>query len=50
MFSLQSTNEVEKFWSGRYICSSEVIWQIMYFNIHEQAPVIINLSVHLENG
>ena len=49
-FSLQSTNEVEQFRSGRYICSLDAIWRIMYFNIHERALVITHLSVHLENG
>jgi hypothetical protein len=50
MFSLQSTNQVEQFRPGCYICSSDAIWQIMSFNIHERAPVITHLSVHLENG
>ena len=48
-FSLQSTNDVEQFRSGRYICS-EAIWRIMSSNIHERAPVITHLSVHLGNG
>ena len=41
---------MEQFRSGRYICSLDAIWRIMYFNIHERAPVITHLSVHLENG
>ena len=41
---------MEQFRSGRYICSSEAIWRIMSFNIHERAPVITHLSVNLENG
>ena len=39
-FTLQSTNEVEQFRSGRYSCSSEAIWWIMSFDIHKRAPVI----------
>ncbi|XP_045455771.1 uncharacterized protein LOC123665525 [Melitaea cinxia] len=49
-FSLHSTNEVEQFQSGRYICSSEALWRIMSFNIHERAPTVTHLAVHLENG
>lgn len=50
IFSLDSRNEVEQFQSGRYICSSEAVWRILSFDIHERAPAIIHLEVHLENG
>ena len=49
-FSLQSGNEVEQFQSGRYICSSEAVWRIFSFDIHERAPTITHLAIHLENG
>ncbi|XP_060846341.1 uncharacterized protein LOC132926006 [Rhopalosiphum padi] len=43
-------NEVEQFQSGQYICSSEAVWRILSFDVHERAPAIIYLAVHLENG
>lgn len=49
-FSVQSTYEVEQYQSGRYICSSEAVWRILSFSIHERAPTIIHLAVHVENG
>jgi len=49
-FSLDNRNEVEQFQSGRYICSSEAVWRILSFDVHERAPPIIHLAVHLENG
>ncbi|GBP05743.1 ATP-dependent DNA helicase PIF1 [Eumeta japonica] len=49
-FSIQSPNEVEKYQSGRYICSSEAVWRILSFEVHDRAPTIVHLAVHLENG
>jgi len=51
-FSLDNRNEVEQFQSGRYIlvCSSEAVWRIFSFDVHERATAIIHLAVHLENG
>ncbi|XP_050357851.1 uncharacterized protein LOC126778406 [Nymphalis io] len=46
-FSIQSPNEVEKYQSGRYICSSEAV---LSFEVHDRAPTIVHLAVHLENG
>ncbi|CAG4932716.1 unnamed protein product [Colias eurytheme] len=49
-FSIQSPNEVEKYQSGRYICSSEAVWRILSFEVHDRAPTIVHLAIHLENG
>ncbi|GBP57487.1 hypothetical protein EVAR_36139_1 [Eumeta japonica] len=49
-FSIQSLNEVEKYQSGRYICSSKAVRRILRFSAHDRAPTIIHLAVHLENG
>ncbi|XP_035211307.1 uncharacterized protein LOC118185544 [Stegodyphus dumicola] len=49
-FSIQSPNEVEKYQSGCYICSSEAVWRILSFEVHDRAPAIVHLAVHLENG
>ncbi|XP_059223034.1 uncharacterized protein LOC131996874 [Stomoxys calcitrans] len=49
-FSIQSPNEVETYQSGRYICSSEAVWRMLSFEVHDRAPTIVHLAVHLENG
>lgn len=49
-FSVQSTDEVDQYQSGRYICSSEAVWRILSFSIHERPPTVIHLAVDLENG
>ncbi|XP_030762665.1 ATP-dependent DNA helicase RRM3-like [Sitophilus oryzae] len=36
--------------SGRYISSSEAVWRILTFPIHERFPPVTQLAVHLENG
>lgn len=43
-------NEIEIFQSGRYISSSEAVWRILGFPIHERDPTVVHLAVHLENG
>lgn len=47
---MQSPNEVEIYQSGRYICSSEAVWRILSFEVHDRSPTIVHLAVHLENG
>lgn len=50
MLNVQSIDEVKQYQSGRYICSSKEVWRILSLSIHEKAPTIIHLAVHLENG
>lgn len=45
-----NADEVQKFQTGRYISSNEAMWRILDFNIHEHAPTVTRLSVHLPNG
>ena len=49
-FTVQSKDEVEKYINGRYISSSEAVWRIFQFPIHERYPAVIHLAVHLQNG
>ncbi|XP_065356368.1 uncharacterized protein LOC135950766 [Calliphora vicina] len=50
-FSLESENdEVAMYECGRYISSSEAVWRILCFPIHERYPPVFHLAVHLENG
>ncbi|GFX95421.1 ATP-dependent DNA helicase [Trichonephila clavipes] len=49
-FSVEYQDEVTRYESGRYISSSEAVWWILCFPIHERFPPVMHLSVHLENG
>ncbi|GFU59942.1 ATP-dependent DNA helicase [Trichonephila clavipes] len=49
-FSVEDQDEVTRYESGRYISSSEAVWRILCFPIHERFPPVMHLSVHLENG
>ena len=42
-------NEVVEFVEGRYICTSEGVWRLLAFDLHEQFPLVLRLPVHLEN-
>ncbi|XP_043474431.1 uncharacterized protein LOC122506366 [Leptopilina heterotoma] len=47
---VDDNDEVSRYQSGRYISSSEAVWRILEFPIHERFPAVIHLDVHLENG
>lgn len=50
-FALENEkDEVKIYESGRYISSSEAVWRILGFPIHERFPTVFHLAVHLENG
>ncbi|GFT80802.1 ATP-dependent DNA helicase [Trichonephila clavipes] len=49
-FSVEDQDEVRRYESGRYISSSEAIWSILCFPIHERFPPVMHLFVHLESG
>lgn len=42
-------DEIIKYQSGRYISTSEAVWRILSFPIHERFPPVMHLDVHLEN-
>ncbi|XP_044591486.1 uncharacterized protein LOC123269716 [Cotesia glomerata] len=45
-FTVENLDEVSRYEAGRYISSSEAVWRIFGFHIHERYPLV----VHLENG
>ncbi|XP_074115105.1 uncharacterized protein LOC141537825 [Cotesia typhae] len=49
-FTVEDLDEVKKYQAGRYISSSEAIWRIFCFHIHDRFPSVMHLAVHLENG
>ncbi|GFQ90386.1 ATP-dependent DNA helicase [Trichonephila clavata] len=51
VFGVQNANdEVTSYQNGRYISTSEAIWHILSFSIHERFPPVTHLDIHLENG
>ncbi|XP_037822309.1 uncharacterized protein LOC119610956 [Lucilia sericata] len=50
-FALENDkDEIKMYESGRYISSSEAVWRIFAFPIHERYPPVYHLAVHLKNG
>ncbi|GBP60481.1 hypothetical protein EVAR_37517_1 [Eumeta japonica] len=49
-FIVEDLDEVTKYQAGRYISSSEAVWRILRFPIHDRFPSVMHLAVHLENG
>lgn len=50
-FSLRNPqDEVENYLNGRYISTSEAVWRLFEFPIHDRYPTVVHLAVHLENG
>ena len=54
VFGLQSKisdiDEIAQYQAGRYISSSEAVWRILSFPIHERSPAFVHFAVHLQNG
>ncbi|XP_044582994.1 uncharacterized protein LOC123264012 [Cotesia glomerata] len=48
-FTVQDLDEVTNYQAGRYISSSEAVWRIFRFPIHDRFPSVMHLAVHLEN-
>ncbi|KAI5705868.1 hypothetical protein M8J75_002513 [Diaphorina citri] len=42
-----ATDEIQRFQSGRYICTSEAVYRILSFEIHDRYPAVMHLEVHL---
>ena len=36
--------------NGRYISTSEAIWRLLEFPIHDRHPTVVHSAVHLGNG
>ncbi|XP_074106851.1 uncharacterized protein LOC141532418 [Cotesia typhae] len=49
-FTVEDLDEVSQYEAGRYISSSEAVWRIFRFPIHERFPPVMHFAVHLENG
>ncbi|GFW94250.1 ATP-dependent DNA helicase [Trichonephila clavipes] len=47
---LNRLDEVTTYQQGRYISSSEAVWRLLNFPIHQRYPTVVHLAVHLEGG
>ncbi|GFY24074.1 ATP-dependent DNA helicase [Trichonephila clavipes] len=43
-------DEVTTYKQGRYISSSEAVWRLLNFPIHQRYPTVVHLAVLLEGG
>ncbi|GFR04231.1 ATP-dependent DNA helicase [Trichonephila clavata] len=43
-------DEVTTYQQRRYISSSEAVWRLLNFPIHQRYPTVVHLAVHLEGG
>ncbi|XP_023232360.1 uncharacterized protein LOC111632213 [Centruroides sculpturatus] len=49
-FSIRNPHDkVENYLNGQYISTSESVWRILEFPIHNRYPTVVHLAVHLEN-
>jgi hypothetical protein len=49
VFSLNETNEVERYANARNVSASEAYWRIYGFELHHRSPAVMKLQCHLEN-
>ena len=40
-------DEIEEYWSGRYLASAEAAWRILGYHITQKTPSVTALPVHL---
>ena len=43
-------DEIEEYWSGRYLAATEAVWRILGYNITQKTPGVTALSIHLPNS
>jgi len=43
-------DEIEEYWSGRYLAATEGAWRILGYNITQKTPGVTALPVHLPNS
>jgi len=43
-------DEIEEYWSGRYLPATEAVWRILGYNITQKTPGVTALPVHLPNS
>ena len=43
-------DEIEEYWSGRYLPATEGVWRILGYNITQKTPGVTALPIHLPNS
>ena len=48
--SEEPIDEIEEYWSGRYLAATEGVWRILGYNITQKTPAVTALPVHLPDS
>lgn len=48
--SEESIDEIDEYWSGRYLAATEGVWRILGYNITQKTPAVTTLPVHLPDS
>lgn len=43
-------DEIEEYWSGRYLAATEGVWRILGYNITQKTPAVTALPIHLPDS
>lgn len=43
-------DEIEEYWKGRYLSTTEAAWRILGFHITQKKPAVTSLPIHLEKS
>ena len=43
-------DEIEEYWSGRYLAATEAVWRILGYNITQKSPSVTVLPIHLPDS
>ena len=46
----EPVDEIEEYWSGRYLAATEAVWRILGYNITQKTPGVTALPIHLPNS
>lgn len=46
--ALEGNDKIKQYIEGRYFATSEAIWRILHYDIHNQVPNVVRLPVHTE--
>ena len=47
---MKNVDEISNFINARYVSSSEALWRIFGFKLHQEYPFVQRLAVHLPNA
>ena len=48
--NLEPIDEIEEYWSGRYLSATEAVWRIFGYSITQKTPTVTALPIHLPDS